>query len=439
MPRAHKSLSRGPGGAPAAEDPGASALVADAEVADLVARLREGLSEPTGASSLLAAVPDRLAAASLEALLGEAGAEAVPAVEHVALTGEEALALPAIHALGSLRAPAAAAALLRLADHLPGKEQKKAARRELARLRSQGISVAVERPDAAVATTPLQPRATAYHALASHIDGSGSRMLWLYADRPLGGAYLLSFVLNDLTGIKDSFVRDSTRKRLALREAEAREQISITWIDLPVDYARWLVHEAATLNAESGTTLPTEYQLWREVVGEPAQPPERPLVYETVSRFEVKMRPELLRDSPRLFEEPELQGWFFSYQEVREYANELRRARESRLVLSSESEEQRQERVVGQAIRELFTPALRRGLQRRLEETGYIFLQSERPLQARLAVAAAVEIADSDPIVLPRHPFVRAIVERSIELVIQALRAGMDPSRLDVGPSGPMD
>jgi hypothetical protein len=120
---------------------------------------------------------------------------------------------------------------------------------------------------------------------------------------------------------------------------------------------------------------------------------------------------------------------------VREYANELRRARESRLVLSSESEEQRQERVVGQAIRDLFTPAVRRGLQRRLEETGYIFVRSERPLQARLAVAAAVEIADSDPIVLPRHPFVRASVERSIELVIQALHAGMDPSRLDVPPS----
>ena len=41
-----------------------AALVADAAVADLVARLRAGLSEPPAASSLLAVVPDRLAAAS---------------------------------------------------------------------------------------------------------------------------------------------------------------------------------------------------------------------------------------------------------------------------------------------------------------------------------------------------------------------------------------
>src|SRR4051812_24897939 len=110
MPRAHKSLSPGPGGAPAADDPGAAAPVAAAAVADLVARLREDLTEPTAASSLLAAVPDRVAAASLAALLAEAGEEAVPAVEQVALTGEAATALPAIHALGTFRAPAAAAA-----------------------------------------------------------------------------------------------------------------------------------------------------------------------------------------------------------------------------------------------------------------------------------------------------------------------------------------
>jgi hypothetical protein len=439
MPRAHKPPSRGQGGAPAAVDAEAPAPVAAAEVADLLARLRGELAEPPAAASLLAAVPQPLAAAALEALLTETGAEAVPTVEQMALAGEDAAALAAIHALGALRLSDSAAALARLSDRLSGKELKKAARRELARLRSLGISVAVERPDAPAAVAILQPRAIPYRALASHVDGVGSRMLWLYADRPLGGAYLLSFVLNDLTGIKDFFVRDSTRKRLALREAEAREESSITWVELPVDYAQWLIQEAAAVNAESGATLPTEYQLWREVVGEPAQPPERPLVYEEVSRFEVKMRPELLRDSPRLFEEPELAGWFFGYQDVRQYATELRRARESRLVLSTESEEQRQERVAGQAIRDLFTPALRRALPRRLEETGYLFLRSERPLQARLAVAAAVEIADSDPIVLPRHPFVRTLVERSIELVIQAERAGMDPSRLDVGPGGPTD
>src|SRR5579884_2581324 len=432
MPRAHKPTPRPRAGALTA-DWSQSAAPDAAAVADLVARLRASLAEPQALADALAEVPLPLATAGLAALGQEAGAEAVPALEHLAALESDGVSSAALDQLGALATPAAADALQRLADTLPGKEQRKAARRGLARLRSRGVSVA-ERPTVVAAAPVVQPRATLYHAMASHIDGAGSRMLWLFADRPLGGTYFLSSILNDIVGLKDCTVRDSTRKRLAAREAEAREREGITWVDLPIAYAQWLMQEAAGLNEASGTEVPVEYRLWRELIGQPPQPFERPLVYEEVSRFEVKMRPELLRDSPRLFDQPELRGWFLAYQEVQKYANELRRARESRLVLTAESEEQRQERVVGQVIRDLFTPAYRRGLQRRLEETGYIFLRTERPTEAKLAVAAAVELADTDPILLPRHPFVRALVERSIELAIQADRAGIDPRLLEMSP-----
>jgi hypothetical protein len=175
------------------------------------------------------------------------------------------------------------------------------------------------------------------------------------------------------------------------------------------------------------------------VIGMPPEPYERPLVYEEVSRFEIKMRPELLERSVDLFEEPEIENWLLGYREVQKYATELRRAAESRLVLSPESEEQRTERVLGQAIRDLFAGPLRKGLQRRLEETGYIFLRTDRPQAAKLAVAAAVEIADTDPVVLSRHPFVRLFVQRSIGMAIQAERAGVDPDEFDRSPYDPID
>jgi uncharacterized membrane-anchored protein YjiN (DUF445 family) len=180
--------------------------------------------------------------------------------------------------------------------------------------------------------------------------------------------------------------------------------------------------------------VPHEYHHWKDVVGAPPQPFERPLAYEEVSRFEVKMRPELLEQSPKLFEEEEIEHWLLGYRDVQKYAAELQRAAASRLVLTPESDEQRAERVLNQAIRDVFTAPQRRGLQRRLEETAYIFLRTERPQQAKLAIAAAVEIADSDPVLLPRHPFVRLLMQRSIRLAIQAERAGIDPTELDRGP-----
>ena len=168
------------------------------------------------------------------------------------------------------------------------------------------------------------------------------------------------------------------------------------------------------LNAESGFAVPLEYRHWQDVIGTPSEPYERPLAYAEVSRFEVKMRPDLLEHSTDLFEEEEIEYWVLGYRDVQKYAVELRRAATSRLVLTPESDEQRAERVLTQAIREVFTAPQRRGLQRRLEETAYIFLRTERPQAAKLAIAAAVEIADSDPVLLPRNPFVRLLMQRSI-------------------------
>ena len=407
--------------------------------AALVARLREQLATPEAALSELAAAPPALARAALAGLRKAAGADAIPLLALVAERADPAVARAALGELGALPDPAAAAALVRLAEALPDKEQRKEARRALSHLRSLGVSPPATPQVARPTVVAPQPRATLYRAIASHIDGVGSRMLWLFAERPLGGAYLLAAVLNDLVGLKDFYVRDSTRRKLAAHEAEMRENPEITWVELPVDYARWLIQEALALNAESGFAIPTEYRYWRDVVGEPERPYERALAYEEISRFELKLRPELLQESPKLFTEHEVEGWLLSYQEVEKYATELRRIRATRLVLTPESEEERLERVLTQAIREYFTPPRRRALRRRLEETAYIFLRTARPHQARLALAAAVELADTDPLLLPRHPFVRALVHRSIELAIKAARAGVDLRELNRSPFDPVD
>jgi hypothetical protein len=397
------------------------------------------LDDVDSAFGLLAEAPAPLAAATLEILRREAGAATIPLLARAGDQATAAVADAAVVERGALADPGAATALARLAETMPDKDRRKAARRALFRLRSQGVQPVVG--DTALPTavaTALAPRATLYRAIASQLDPTGSRALSLYADRPLGGAYLLSALVNDVEGLKDFFVRDSTRKKLAAREEEMREQAG-TWIDLPIPYAQWLIQEAVALNAESGLAVPLEYRHWQDVVGTPSQAYERPLAYEEVSRFEVKMRPELLEHSPDLFEEEELEYWGLGYRDVQKYAAELQRAAASRLVLTPESDEQRAERVLNQAIRDVFTAPQRRGLQRRLEETAYIFLRTDRPQAAKLAIAAAVEIADSDPVLLPRHPFVRVLMQRSIQLAIQAERSGIDPALIDRSPYDPGD
>ena len=144
-----------------------------------------------------------------------------------------AIADAALVELGALADPVAATALARLAERtVPDKERRKAARagrcsacaaRACSRSRVEPASPCrCDGPPAARDTLSCR-------SLASQIDGAGSRALSLYADRPLGGAYLFSLLVNDVEGLKDFFARDSTRKRLAAREDEMREQAG-AWV-----------------------------------------------------------------------------------------------------------------------------------------------------------------------------------------------------------------
>jgi len=79
--------------------------------------------------------------------------------------------------------------------------------------------------------------------------------------------------------------------------------------------------------------------------------------------------------------------------------------------------EQQALQLVADAAREALTPPLRRALRRRLEETAYIFLQTERLQVARLAAAAARGL--EEPGIAPeRHPLLRMFVAAGLARLI---------------------
>ena len=72
-------------------------------------------------------------------------------------------------------------------------------------------------------------------------------------------------------------------------------------------------------------------------------------------------------------------------------------------------------------------PEQRRAIRRRLEEVAWVLWQTGRERAARQAVAAAFAIGQGP---LHGHPFARAMVEKSLQLALEAQRAGLDPARL---------
>ncbi len=368
--------------------------------------------------------PAALAAALLDANLSARGpllAAADPAELHAAVVE-----------LGRRHVVAAAEVLSQIEATVADRAVRKAARRELHRLRSAGI----EAPAVAAFASPPTEQGAAVRAEASvpisdawatDIDPTGSRALWLLGNRPLGGAWFAALLVNDLKGILEMSLVDTTRKRFQ-RELEERRREPGTWVRLPGDYALRLVHEAVDVARTVGTALPTRYRSFREAFGEAPGPPERALVFETVSPVEASLNPGWLEESQELVREPEVIGWHTPIPDaLRARALEVARSPSAALLVPGSAPEQQALQLLSEAARQALTPALRHAFRRRLEETAFVFASTGRLMAARRAVAAAKSFEDaSRPI--EANPFARVLVEAGLARGLRAERAGSRPA-----------
>jgi hypothetical protein len=320
----------------------------------------------------------------------------------------------AVAALGHRRDPAAAEVLALIEGTVDDRSLKKAARRELHRLRSSGVQ-APQPPSHAAEPTAVQPPTplAISQAWATDVDPTGARALWVIGERPLGGVWFSALLLNDLRGLPELSLIDTTRKRVARDLEEARRGVG-TWVSLPGDYGLRLIREAVDLTREVGGGLPTRYRAFRDVFGEAPAGPERALVYETISPVEASFNPDWLDQSVLLLGEPEVAGWHVPVSaELRVRALEVARRPAAALLVPGHSPEQQALQLLAEAAHESFTPLVRRALRRRLEETAYIFVSSDRLAVARYAVAAAHALEDAH-VSADRHPLLRLLLAAGI-------------------------
>jgi hypothetical protein len=193
---------------------------------------------------------------------------------------------------------------------------------------------------------------------------------------------------------------------------------------LPGEYALQLIREAVDVTREVGGALPTRYRALRDVFGEASGPPERALVYETISPVEASFNPDWLDDSTRLLSEPEVAGWHIAVApDLRGRALDVARSQTAGLLVPGHTPEQQALQLIAEAARQALTPSVQRAVRRRLEETGYIFVATDRLAAARLAVAAARALEDQ-AIPPERHPFVRVLLAAGLGRLLGPERVG---------------
>jgi hypothetical protein len=354
----------------------------------------------------LATIPLAELENALRWLARQHGADALPILRRC-LTGRPERAVAAAQALGALPLPEAADALEAAERRAASKAVRTAARRGLYRLRQAGV----DRPPAVPPPAPT-PRVALEDAWASAVDGTGGRGLWLTLAGPYGERTLLAAVLSDETGLIDFSSGAIPKKRVEERLHALRAESPLPWVGVPARWAWATLVAAAERATAGGAAVPADLGQWIARLGTPA--PEPAPIHARLPPAATE-DPARLAGSASLLALPELTGWFLDPASVASESLEWLQARESRLVISEQIKAERLAALVDRIIETRFDAATRDRWQGRLEDQAYVLLALGRVPDAAGAVAVARALADPDGDVR-RIPFLRALVERSLEV-----------------------
>ncbi len=281
---------------------------------------------------------------------------------------------------------------------------RRAARRTLYRLEQRGVRPADPGPARPVIAGRRAPRAV--RAWLSGIDGTGSRAAWILFEADWGALRLCSLILNDVAGILEAAGGEVTKKRLDRELAGLRASQKLPWVEVDPARAVGLVAGVVAAGEAAGTPPPPAFAKWQPLFAGPAPVPPSPQAQGDEARVE---------RSAELLQLPELAGWFFDPEAVQSDALERLQARESRLIVSDQIRNEREESIVTRVVERELGPGPRRLWARRLLETALVFDADARGEHAALARAAAAALLDEGR-GAHRVPFARALATRALDV-----------------------
>jgi len=336
-----------------------------------------------------------------------------------------------IQGLVASRSADAAPVLLRIASSAVDKDVIKAARRGLHQLAGVGIGAGARPVPSGVAVfRPVTPGIAWARALAGPYDEGGQRFVMLaQATLPVGATMAVS-VISEQEGLLIFQAVSRTHRQLEKEWDEYRRtEEANAPVEIPFDYAQWLLAEAAQVTSTRGVEQPEDYTAWQEVAGGVKAGISPHLIYDEVGVDADAPSASALTSSDTLLTEPEIEWWTVPIEPLTSYGVELLQARSSTLVVSEAAQADRERQIIARAADAVFTADLRQRCKRRLEEVALIFARTNRSVQATGALAAAVVLGMDDR--APSSvPFVMGLVERAVaaaaEVAAPASQAGRE-------------
>jgi hypothetical protein len=339
---------------------------------------------------------------------------------------DPAVAIPVIDGLAATPSPQTARLLEEMIAALQDKRAVKAIKRALYRFRQQGIrwehKTAGEQP----ILRPLQPGPPAGYVSAP--DAAGSRIVLIARPRPRGGVQASFCIVSDQEGIQRLESTDLSKKGLREFVDASLSSEEFPVVEAPGGYGVHLLREAADLTHRRGKQLPPGYGDVERGLRDVTWDGPVPFINQYIPEESVQGQPRLLTESGELHKTMPFSVWFLSPHEVRPYAEAIKEAEESHIVLTPQQKDERLGSVYREALQGLFLEETRLLWKRRLEEAAYIVWKQGKRHEARLAVSAALDLtrplSSLDP-----NPFCWALLFKSLSGLLETGRDEEDKKR----------
>ncbi len=322
-----------------------------------------------------------------------------------------------LEALGNLKHPLIPSLLAAFFGSAADKARRKALKRMLHLLKTRGVPVPVDLLPREKPAVIGQAQAPAVKSLVSPVLGNGDTYVVLEAPKEILGGNFLVALVNDAAGFQECHLLNMKSRQQDELWEHYRQHGLTEWYPVPGAYAVRLLEEAY-VSPTADATAKRNYgglrdKIWKNW-GRPEGVPDLEQVLPAIDPGE---RRRLLEYSRQLATNPLFQTWLPSLEELTPWVDRLQEIQESPLVLSEAQKQARADALIEEATRALYPPEARPRWRRRLLAMSYYLDLGQHPEEARMARAAADDLADLErSAVAGENPFLKSLVQVSLRL-----------------------
>lgn len=306
----------------------------------------------------------------------------------------------------------AAKLLRRMLELSDEKKVRKMIKRSLYRLKNRGV--AIEEVPLDKGRSILRPlQAEPKKGFGSGIDYLGQRLLVLVLPRAGRMWTVMQGVISDTQGLIDFSGEEMTRKGFRTFFEEIQEKTPFPFVEMEPSYVGLLFAQAYQLTLEKKETPPQDYLRLKSEIEDAKEEYERPLIYSYLQRDEIVGNDWILKRAGDLLKNEFFSSWRIEEDQIRPYADAVWEADGSKIVLNETQKEARFQEIYLKALSGLFSGEKRPLYKRRLEEMAYVLFKLGREDEARISVAAAIDLEKPVNPIQP-DPFLFQLVIKSI-------------------------